>query len=248
MLLMSLIQLILQVQSTLAVEPSVPYTANLKPLREHANTSSLFPMPPCHNFPLEEATLPSLRKALDNNELTSVQLVTCYLTRTYQTQPYLSSILQVNPDVFAIASTLDAELASGTIRGPLHGIPFTVKDNIATADSLETTAGSWTLLGNVPPRDAFVVERLRDAGAVLLGKAGMSEWADMRSSDYSEGYSARGGQVRSAYNLTVNPGGSSSGSAVGVGANAIPFSLGTETDGSGASQSSSKVRWLIKIQ
>jgi amidase len=150
----------------------------------------------------------------------------------YKTNKH-SSVMQVNPDAFAIAAERDAERAKGKVRGPLHGIPFTVKDNIATKDSLETTAGSWALLGNVVPRDAHVVKKLRDAGAVLFGKAALSEWADMRSNDYSEGYSARGGQVRSAYNLTVNPGGSSSGSGVGVGANAIAFSLGTETDGSG---------------
>lgn len=98
---------------------------------------------------------------------------------------------------------------------------------------METTAGSWALLGNIVPRDAHVVKKLREAGAVLLGKAALSEWADMRTNYYSEGYSGRGGQVRSAYNLTVNPGGSSSGSGVGVSANAIAFSLGTETDGSG---------------
>lgn len=105
---------------------------------------------------------------------------------------------------------------------------------------METTAGSWALLGSVVPRDAHVVKRLRDAGAVLLGKAALSEWADMRSSNYSEGYSARGGQTRSAYNFTVNPGGSSSGSAVAVGSNAIAFSIGTETDGSG------KDHWLFE--
>lgn len=144
-----------------------------------------------------------------------------------------SSVLQVNPDVFAIAAERDAERHRGKVRGPLHGIPFTVKDNIASKDNLETTAGSWVLLGNIVPRDAHVVKKLRDAGAVLFGKAALSEWADMRSNDYSEGYSARGGQVRNAYNLTVNPGGSSSGGGVGVAANAIAFSLGTETDGSG---------------
>lgn len=127
---------------------------------------------------------------------------------------------------------MDAERAAGKVRGPLHGIPFTVKENIATKDQMETTAGSWALLGSVAPRDAHVVAKLREAGAVLFGKATLSEWADMRSNDYSEGYSARGGQCRSAYNLTVNPGGSSSGSAVGVAANTIAFSLGTETDGS----------------
>jgi amidase len=108
-----------------------------------------------------------------------------------------------------------------------------VKDNIASKDKMETTAGSFALMGSIVPRDAHVVAKLREAGAVLFGKAGLSEWADMRSNNYSEGYSARGGQCRSAYNFTVNPGGSSSGSAIAVAANAIAFSLGTETDGSG---------------
>jgi amidase len=119
------------------------------------------------------------------------------------------------------------------VRGPLHGIPFLVKDNITSKDNMETTAGSWALVGSIVPRDAYVVSQLRKAGAVLFGKATLSEWADMRSNNYSDGYSGRGGQCRSAYNLTVNPGGDSSGSAVAVGANAIAFALGTETDGSG---------------
>lgn len=141
--------------------------------------------------------------------------------------------MELNPDVFEIAATLDAERAAGHIRGPLHGIPFLVKENIGSKDKMETTAGSWALLGSVVPRDAFVVARLRQAGAVLFGKATMSEWADMRSNNYSEGYSPRGDQARSPYNLTVNPGGSSSGSAAAVAANICMFSLGTETDGSG---------------
>ena len=135
--------------------------------------------------------------------------------------------------MLSIAATLDAERKVGKLRGPLHGIPFTIKDNIASKDKMETTAGSWTLQGSIVPRDAFVVSKLRSAGAILFGKATLSEWADMRSNNYSEGYSARGGQARSAYNFTVNPGGSSSGSAIAVSANAIAFSLGTETDGSG---------------
>ena len=142
----------------------------------------------------------------------------------------------MNPDFLSIASTLDAERAAGFVRGPLHGIPFLIKDNIASQDKMETTAGSWALLGSVVPRDAFVVSRLRQAGALLMGKATLSEWADMRSSNYSEGYSARGGQARSPYNLTVNPGGSSSGSAVAVAGNLVTFALGTETDGSGLCQ------------
>lgn len=142
-------------------------------------------------------------------------------------------MLQFNPDAMAIAEALDAERKQGTVRGPLHGIPFLVKDNIASKDKMETTAGSWALVGSVVPRDSYVVHRLREAGAVLLGKATLSEWADMRSNDYSEGYSGRGGQCRNPYNFTVNPGGSSSGSGVAVTSNQVPFALGTETDGSG---------------
>ena len=142
----------------------------------------------------------------------------------------------MNPDFLSIACTLDAERAAGLIRGPLHGIPFLIKDNIASQDKMETTAGSWALLGSLVPRDAFVVSQLRQAGALLMGKATLSEWADMRSSNYSEGYSARGGQARSPYNLTVNPGGSSSGSAAAVAGNLVTFALGTETDGSGLCQ------------
>ena len=144
-----------------------------------------------------------------------------------------SAILQINPDFLQIAALLDAERAAGRVRGPLHGIPFIVKDNIASKDKMETTAGSWALLGSIVPRDSRVVHLAREAGALLLGKATLSEWADMRSNNYSEGYSARGGQARSPYNLTVNPGGSSSGSAIAVAANEIMFALGTETDGSG---------------
>lgn len=140
--------------------------------------------------------------------------------------------MELNPDVMEIAASLDAERAAGSVRGPLHGIPFLVKDNIATKDKMETTAGSWALLGSVVPRDAHVVRRLRESGAILLGHASMSEWACMRTNTYSEGYSARGGQSRSPYNLTLSPGGSSSGSAAAVAANMVMFALGTETDGS----------------
>lgn len=141
-------------------------------------------------------------------------------------------MLQVNPDALRIARKTDAERAAGLIRGPLHGIPFVVKDNIASKDRLETAAGSLALVGSIVPRDSFVVAQLRKAGAVLLGKSTLSEWADARSSNYSEGYSATGGQARSSYNLTVNPGGSSSGSAIAVANNVVAFALGTETDGS----------------
>ncbi|KAB5545513.1 amidase signature domain-containing protein [Coniochaeta sp. 2T2.1] len=207
-------------------------TPPLFPLQQDANSSNLFPIAPCGNFHLEEATIDDMQTAVQNGTLTSVQLVSCYLLRTLQVDEYINSILQFNPDALAIAAAMDAERKAGKVRGPLHGIPFTVKDNIATKDSMETTAGSWALVGSIVPRDAFVVSRLRAAGAVLFGKATLSEWADMRSNNYSEGFSGRGGQARNPYNLTLNPGGSSSGSAIGVAANVIAFSPGTETDGS----------------
>ncbi|KAF8507245.1 glutamyl-tRNA amidotransferase subunit A [Gautieria morchelliformis] len=199
---------------------------------QDAGTASLFPMPDCYGFVLEEATIDQMQLAMTQGRLTSQQLVLCYLQRIHQTNVYIDVLMQLNPDVMEIAAKLDAERRDGKVRGRLHGIPFMVKDNIATEDKMETTAGSWALLGNIVPRDAFVVARLRQAGAVLFGKATLSEWADMRSNNYSEGYSPRGGQCRSPYNLTVNPGGSSSGSASAVGANAMAFTLGTETDGS----------------
>lgn len=143
-----------------------------------------------------------------------------------------------------IAASSDALRANGIVLSPLHGIPFVVKDNIATKDKMETTAGSYTLMGSVVPRDAHVVRKLRKAGAILLGKAGLSEWADMRTNYYSEGYSARGGQVRAPYNLSSNPGGSSSGSGSAVGANLVMFSLGTETDGS----SELRCSWLFSYE
>ncbi|KAK1516624.1 amidase [Colletotrichum paranaense] len=202
------------------------------PLLEDVGSADLFPMPLCGTFKLEEATIDEMQAALTAGTLTSQQLIGCYIQRTYQTQEYIHSILQINPDVFQLAAKMDLERKAGKIRGPLHGIPFTVKDNIASKDNMETTAGSFALLGSIVPRDAHVVKRLREAGAILFGKAALSEWADMRSNNYSEGFSARGGQCRSPYNFTLNPGGSSTGSAVGVAANAIAFSLGTETDGS----------------
>ncbi|MCJ1319202.1 hypothetical protein MMC15_004537 [Xylographa vitiligo] len=199
---------------------------------EHNRTTSLFPMEMCNGVTLEEATIDQLQDYMSNDKLTTSQLVMCYLQRQYQTDGYVDAVLQINPDFMSIAAALDAERAAGRVRGPLHGIPFLIKDNIASKDKMETTAGSCALLGSLVPRDAHVVSMLREAGALLMGKATLSEWADMRSNNYSEGYSARGGQARSAYNLTVNPGGSSSGSAIAVSVNQIMFALGTETDGS----------------
>ncbi|KAL9636501.1 MAG: hypothetical protein Q9164_002784 [Protoblastenia rupestris] len=192
----------------------------------------LFPMRDCQGLKLEEATIDQLQQWMRAEKLTTQQLVACYIQRIDQTDGYVRSILELNPDYTQIARQLDDLRKAGNILGPLHGIPFLVKENIASKDRMETTAGSHVLEGSIVPRDSFVVSRLRAAGALLMGKATLSEWADMRSNNYSEGYSPRGGQARSAYNLTVNPGGSSSGSAIAVAANIVSFSLGTETDGS----------------
>ncbi|KAF2792484.1 glutamyl-tRNA amidotransferase subunit A [Melanomma pulvis-pyrius CBS 109.77] len=216
----------------LAIDPlQNPYPYYF-PEETRAETPALFPVPNCHGITLEEATIDQLQDYMSRGTLTAVSLLKCYLKRARQVDEYINSIIEHNPDAMDIAIALDGERAAGNVRGPLHGIPFIVKDNIATKDQMETTAGSWMLLGSVVPRDAFVVAKLRQAGAVLMGKATLSEWADMRSNNYSEGYSPRGGQARSPYNLTLNPGGSSSGSGAAVAANVVSFALGTETDGS----------------
>lgn len=196
------------------------------------DSTNLFPMPPCKGHPIEEASIDQLQSYMTSGQLTAVDILTCYIARYDQINFYINSVLQLNPDAMAIAQLLDEERAAGRVRGPLHGIPFLVKDNYATKDKMETTCGFWGLVGSIVPRDAYVVHKLRNAGALLMGHATLSEWADMRSNNYSEGYSPRGDQARSPYNLTVNPGGSSSGSAAAVAANQVPFSLGTETDGS----------------
>ncbi|PHH73477.1 hypothetical protein CDD80_3806 [Ophiocordyceps camponoti-rufipedis] len=187
----------------------------------------------CRGLNLEEASIDTMQTWMTRRKLMSVDLVRCYLRRMEQTRDTANSVIEINPDAEYIAISLDFERRmKNKVRSKLHGIPFTVKDNIASKDQMKTTAGSKALEFSVVREDAFVLDRLRKMGAVLLGKAAMSEWADMRSSNYSEGYSARGGQCYSAYNMTVNPGGSSTGSAVGVSINAAAFSIGTETDGS----------------
>ena len=184
---------------------------------------------------LEEATIVQLQNAMIEDQLTSRQLVEMYLQRIDaldQHGPSLKSILEINPEVLHIAEELDQERKHTGPRGPLHGIPILLKDNIATADAMQTTAGSLALVGSRPPRDAFVVDRLRKAGAVILGKTNLSEWANFRSTASSSGWSGRGGQSLNPYVLDRTPCGSSSGSAVAVAANLAAASLGTETDGS----------------
>ncbi|EXJ77458.1 hypothetical protein A1O3_09684 [Capronia epimyces CBS 606.96] len=213
-------------------EPWDNPNSTVKPRVSVSGDANPFPMAECYGVAIEEATIDQLQAWMTSGKLTSRQITLCYLGRILQLNEYVNAILEVNPDVLLIADQLDAERANGTVRGPLHGIPVVVKDNIASKDKMETTAGSWALLGSVVPRDAHVVKLLREKGAVLLGKSTLDEWASMRTNYKSSGYSARGGQARNAFNLSTAPGGSSSGSCQAVTANMIPIAYGTETDGS----------------
>ncbi len=184
---------------------------------------------------LEEATLADLRAAITSREHSSVSLVRWYLRRIEKIDgrgPTLRSVIQVNPDALAIAHALDRERKTTGPRGPLHGIPVLIKDNIDTHDRMMTTAGSLALLGSVPPRDSFVAQRLRQAGAVILGKTNLSEWANFRGDNSTSGWSGRGGLTKNPYALDRNPSGSSSGSAVAVSASLCAVAVGTETVGS----------------
>jgi len=192
-------------------------------------------------FDFQEATIADLGRRLRNGELSVPALAEAYLGRIEAIDrrgPELRSVIQVDPDVAANADRLEGELRDRLDRGPLHGIPILVKDNIATADRMETTAGSLALVGRRPPADAALVARLRDEGALLLGKSNLSEWANFRSTRSSSGWSARGGQCRNPYATDRSPAGSSSGSGVAVAADLCAAAIGTETDGSIVSPSS----------
>lgn len=193
------------------------------------------PPSPVDGFELEEASIADLGRQMADGERTSAQITRLYLDRIEALDrqgPTLRSVIETNPDVLEIAEELDRERAAGNVRGPLHGVPILLKDNVATADRNTTTAGSLALEGSIPPRDAFVAARLRQAGAVLLGKANLSEWANFRSNRSSSGWSGRGGQCRNPYVLNRNPCGSSSGSGAATSANLCAAAVGTETDGS----------------
>jgi amidase len=186
-------------------------------------------------FKLEEATIAGLQEMMTSGKETSESLVKLYLERIDKIDrggPALNAIIQANPDALAVARELDRERTEKGPRGPLHGVPIVIKDNIDTADGMETTAGSLALLGSKPAKDAFVVERLREAGAVILAKTNLSEWANFRSTRSTSGWSGRGGQTRNPYALDRNPSGSSSGTAAAVSANLAAAGVGTETDGS----------------
>ena len=184
---------------------------------------------------LEESSLAVLAARMDAGETSAVALAQAYLDRIARLDragPMLRAVIELNPEAMAIAETLDRERSAGRVHGPLHGVPVLVKDNIATGDRMSTTAGCLGLEGVHAPTDAPLVARLRAAGAVILGKTNLSEWANFRSSNSVSGWSSRGGQTRNPYAADRSPSGSSSGSAVAVAANLCAAAIGTETDGS----------------
>ena len=190
---------------------------------------------PSDEIVLEEATVAHLQRAMASGAATAASLTAAYLQRIEaidRSGPTLRSVIETNPEAIAIAERLDAERKGGQVRGPLHGIPVLIKDNIATHDRMSTTAGSLALDGIIAPRDAFLVGRLRAAGAVIIGKTNLSEWANFRSTQSSSGWSGRGGQCRNPYALDRNPCGSSSGTGAAVSASLATVGVGTETDGS----------------
>src|SRR5215216_2032118 len=186
-------------------------------------------------FELDELTIADLQQGLQSGKYSSRELVEKYsdrITDIDKKGPALYSVIEMNPDAEKIATALDRERKEKGPRSPLHGIPILIKDNIDTQDRMMTTAGSLALVGARPARDAFVAQKLREAGAVILGKTNLSEWANFRSTKSSSGWSGRGGQTRNPYVLDRNPCGSSAGSGAAVAANLCAVAIGTETDGS----------------
>ena len=186
-------------------------------------------------FEFDEITLAALQDGMKSGKFTARGIAEKYLARIDSIDkhgPGLNAVIELNPDALTLADALDRERKAKGPRGPLHGIPVLIKDNIATHDRMQTTAGSMALVGTTPPKDAMAAKKLRDAGAVILGKTNLSEWANIRSSHATSGWSGRGGQTHCPYALDRNPSGSSSGSGAAVAANLCPVAVGTETDGS----------------
>ncbi len=187
------------------------------------------------SFELDEVTVSDLRDRIKQGSITAERIAELYLERIDELDrrgPSLRSVIELNPDALADAKALDAEYRAKGPRSPLHGVPILLKDNIDTADKMQTTAGSLALVGKPAPRDSWVAQRLRASGAVILGKTNLSEWANFRSTHSTSGWSGRGGQTKNPYALDRNPCGSSSGSGVAVSANLAAVAVGTETDGS----------------
>ncbi len=220
----------LQNTSLVAVAPLIlqactPSSKNEQPAEEKADDT----------FNLNEVTVDDLQKKMQSGEITSRTITEMYLKRIQEIDKSgaaINSVIEINPDALTIADALDGERKSGNVRGPMHGIPVLIKDNINSGDKMLTTAGSIALEGNVATEDAFIIKKLRESGAVLLGKTNLSEWANFRSNRSASGWSSRGGQTRNPYVLDRNPCGSSSGSGAAVAANLCAVAIGTETNGS----------------
>jgi amidase len=215
---------------TTALSSSVVALAGMAACTPQPQTSPA--KPDFTDFDLNEITINELQQKMGSGELTAEIICQKYLDRIALVDPVLKSVIEINPDTLEIAKKLDEERKSGHMRGPLHGIPVLIKDNIDTFDKMQTTAGSLALAGNIAEIDAFIVKKLRDAGAVLLGKTNLSEWANFRSTNSSSGWSGRGGQVRNPYLTDRSPCGSSSGTGAAVAANLCAIGIGTETNGS----------------
>ena len=203
-------------------------------VRARTESRDLVPPTPAA-FELDEMTIMDLQAAMSSGKYTTHSITKKYLDRIDDIDkhgPAINSVIEVNPDALAIAGQLDRERKAGQLRGPLHGIPVLIKDNIDTHDRMMTTAGSLALQGSIAPQDSSVAKKLRDAGAVIIGKTNLSEWANFRSSHSSSGWSGRGGQTRNPYVLDRNPCGSSSGTGAAIAANLAAIGIGTETDGS----------------
>jgi len=211
---------------------SVSVTASAKEISEEAAPAPIAPPPA---FELDELTIAELQSGMTSGKYTAQSLAGKYLERIDEVDkrgPSINSVIEINPDALSIASDLDKERKAKGTRGPLHGIPVLIKDNIDTHDRMTTTAGSLALGGSIPLQDSFLAQKLRAAGAVILGKTNLSEWANFRSSHSSSGWSGRGGQTRNPYVLDRNPCGSSSGTGAALAANLAAIGIGTETDGS----------------
>lgn len=218
--------------TALATAPAMLADAGATPAAEMPPVESNGKLP---RFELAETTISDLQQAMASGRESALSLAHKYLHRieeTNQQGPMLRAVIEVNPDALAMARELDTERTTKGPRGPLHGIPMLIKDNIATHDGMMTTAGSLALLGSIAPRDAFVAGKLRTAGAVILGKSNLTEWANFRGDRATSGWSGRGGLTRNPYVLDRNPSGSSSGSACAVSANLCAVAVGTETNGS----------------
>src|SRR5579871_1335953 len=219
-----------------ALYPALGAARSTAPERPYTSVPEIQP------FELDEITIADLQEGMKSGRFTARSLVEKYTSRIEEVDkngPHLNSIIEMNPDATAIAESLDRERQEKGPRGPLHGVPIVIKDNLDTADRMMTTACSLALVGAKPPKDSFVAQKLRAAGAVLLGKTNLSEWANIRSSHSVSGWSGRGGLTRNPYALDRNPCGSSSGTGAGVSANLAAIGIGTETDGSIVCPSSS---------